>query len=656
MKRHLPRKALAWGALTITLAASASAVNGDVLPLTPGAPAAKPTTVAAHAGNKLTLAPLSDPHLPGYNTDRNAYFGDLHVHTKLSFDAYIFNVRASPDDAYRFAKGEAIGHATGNEIRLAGGPLDFVAVTDHSEFLGVMEEAATHPTGLLARLPILQNMFSSDPKQIAQAFSKMVTATHDGSMPNEMNDRDVMGRAWRQIQEAAARNNDPGHFTTLVGYEFTSAPGDRNLHRNVIFRTAKVPALPYTSRVSEDPEDLWRQMDKWRATGMEALAIPHNSNGSDGLMFQTTRLNGTPMDQVYSDLRRRNEPLAEITQIKGTSETHPSLSPNDEWANFEIMESYIGVAKPVTKFSGGYVRDALKAGMLMQEQKGFNPFKFGFIGSSDTHNGAPGSVEEPNFFSKVGRQDATPEERGSIPPDGKRSWDGVTYDPSAAVNRYQYWGASGLAGVWAEQNTREAIYAALRRKETFATSVPHIRVRFFASYDYPQDLARRNDVVSQAYAHGVTMGGDLPISHGKAPSFFVWGLRDPNSGYLQRAQIVKGWIENGVAKERVFDVACSDKLALNTTTWRCPSNGATVNPATCQPSRNKGDVELRTVWKDPTFDPKQRAFYYVRVLENPSCRWSTWDALRNGTPPSPRLPQTIMERAWSSPIWYDPSA
>lgn len=593
-------------------------------------------------------------HLPGWNSERNAYYGDLHVHTKLSFDAYIFNVRGTPDDAYRFAKGEAIGHAAGFDVRLAGGPLDFVAVTDHSEYMGAMEEANDSKSPL-AKLPIVNGLFSTDPAAIGAAFNRMVEGNEAGTLPKEFSDPKIAGRAWREVQEAAARNNQPGRFTTLVGYEFTSAPDGRNLHRNVIFRSAKVPELPFTATMSRDPEDLWKHMDGWRKGGIESLAIPHNGNGSDGLMYQTSRLNGQPMDKLYGELRARNEPLTEITQIKGTSETHPTLSPNDEWANFEIMESYIGRAKKVTKFDGGYVRKALEDGILMREQKGFNPFKMGFIGSSDTHNAAPGSVEEPNFFSKVGRRDATPAMRGSVPPDGKKTWDGVVVDPIAAVARFQTWGASGLAGVWAEENSREAIYSALRRRETFATSGPRIRVRFFASYDFPDDLLTRSDGVTLAYAKGVPMGGDLLPSKGKAPSFMIWAVRDPRSAYLQRAQVVKGWVENGQAKEKVFDVACADKLALNTGAWRCPDNGAKVDLKTCEPTKMKGDVELRTVWRDPEFNPKQRAFYYLRVIENPTCRWSTWDAIRNGTPPNPKLATTIQERAWSSPIWYEPA-
>ncbi len=611
----------------------------------------KPAPTAAPAAAEPKAA--ADNHLPGWSQDRNAYFGDLHVHTYLSFDAYIFNVRRTPEDAYRFALGQPISHAGGYDIRLQGGPLDFTAVTDHSEYMGAIREAADKSSPL-NKLPLVQGLFSPEPKQIMQAFNTMVTGYEHGTLPKEFSDPAIASRAWTEVQQAAAKYNRPGRFTTFVGYEYTSAPDGRNLHRNVIFKGAKVPDAPYTALISNDPENLWRTMDGWRGKGVEALAIPHNSNGSDGLMFDTVRRNGAPIDRAYAELRMRNEPLVEISQVKGTSETHPSLSPNDEWANFEIMESYIGSDKPVTKFVGGYVRRALEDGILSRETKGFNPFKFGFISSTDTHNAAPGSAEETHYVGKVGRSDSTGELRGSLPPKGVTSWDQAPpADPRQA--RFQTWGASGLAGVWAEENSRQAIYAAMRRKETFATSGPRIRVRFFAGAGFPDNILDRPDSVRQAYARGVPMGGDYTPTKA-SPQFLVWAVRDPNSGYLQRAQIVKGWVENGVAKEKVFDVACSDGLKLDPATSRCPSNGAGVNMATCEPDRFKGDVELKTVWKDPEYNPKQRAFYYVRVLENPSCRWSTWDALRNGTPPNPKLAPTLMERAWSSPIWFEPKA
>jgi hypothetical protein len=633
--------------LAVAMAASPSASIVHRAVATPSGESPKAAKVS------VAKAPAA-PRLPGYNGERNAYFGDLHVHTKLSFDAYIFNVRTSPDDAYRFARGETLPHAGGFNIRLAGGPLDFVAVTDHSEYLGALQEAAK-PASALSKLPIVDGLFSSDPERIAAAFTRIVEASEHRTLPKEFNDRAIASRAWNEIQTAAEHHNAPGRFTTFVGYEFTSMPDGRNLHRNVIFKSKKVPDLPFSAVNSDDPENLWKQMDSWRAKGIEALAIPHNSNGSDGLMFAATRMNGASMDKAYSDLRSRNEPLAEITQIKGTSETHPSLSPNDEWGNFEIMERYIGGNKPVTNFAGSYVRDALKQGILMRDAKGFNPFKLGFIGSSDTHNAAPGSVEERNYFSKVGRIDGLPQQRGSIPQKGAKTWDGENPDANGSIAKFEAWGASGLAGLWAEENSRDSLYAAMRRKETFATSGPRIRVRFFAAYDYPSNLLSRQDMVTVAYRKGVPMGSDLmPAKAGKAPQFLVWALRDPNAGYLQRAQIVKGWVENGVAKEQVFDVACSDGLAVFAQTGRCPDNGAKVDLSSCEATKLKGDAELRTLWRDPNFKPNQRAFYYVRVLENPSCRWSTWDALRNGSVPSPKLAPTIQERAWSSPIWYAP--
>ena len=639
------------GAVAVGAIAVASLVGATVA--SQSKPNVLPQTAPKASAAARTAIPAPTKRLAGFNSDRNAYFGDLHVHTKLSFDAYIFNVRASPDDAYRFAKGETIGHAGGFDIRLSGGPLDFVAVTDHSEYMGALEEAAK-PDSALHKLPIMDGMFSPDPVKIGAAFTRVVTGMEHNALPAEFRDKAISSRAWKEIQDSAARNNAPGKFTTFVGYEFTSAPDGRNLHRNVIFRTAKVPDLPYTAIDSRDPEDLWKHMDAWRGKGVDVLAIPHNSNGSDGLMFEPTKRNGQPMDKAYAELRMRNEPLTEMTQIKGTSEVHPSLSPNDEWANFEIMETYIGGNAPITHFAGGYVREALKDGLVSQEKHGFNPFKFGFIGSSDTHNAAPGSVEERNYFSKVGRIDGQSVQRGSIPQGGARDWSAPQPDPQQSIHKFSAWGASGLAGVWAEENSREAIFSALRRKETFATSGPRIRVRFFASNDYPADILQRQDLVSLAYHKGVPMGGDLLPSRGKSPSFVVWAIRDANSGYLQRAQIVKGWVENGVAKEQVFDVACSDHLSVDPKTNRCPDNGAKVDMTNCEPTRFKGDAEMKTLWRDPTFNPKQRAFYYVRVLENPSCRWSTWDALRNGTPPNPKLAPTLQERAWSSPIWYAP--
>lgn len=340
------------------------------------------------------------------------------------------------------------------------------------------------------------------------------------------------------------------------------------------------------------------------------------------------------MDAAYAQLRTRNEPIVEITQVKGSSETHPLLSPNDEWAHFEVRD------RPSDQVAGSYVRDALLKGLQFQVDQGFNPFRFGFIGSSDSHN-TGGSYEEPTYHGKIGQLDGRPEWRLSTANLENTELNRI---PDVPITGFD-WSASGLAGVWAEANTRGAIYAAFRRKETFATSGTRIRVKFFAGYDLD---------TSQPHATGVPMGSDLEARRSGAPHFFAWALRDPNSAWLQRLQIVKGWFEAGTRHERIYDVACSDGLEPSPDTHRCPDNNASVDLATCSYDFDKGDTELKVTWQDQDFDRKQHAFYYVRVLENPTCRWSTWDALKLGIPPRTEKPLTLQERAWTSPIWVSP--
>ena len=401
-------------------------------------------------------------------------------------------------------------------------------------------------------------------------------------------------------------------------------------------------------------------MDGLRAQGIESLAIPHNANGSNGQMFKMVDWAGDPLDEDYSRQRIQNEPVIELTQIKGTSETHPLLSDTDEWADFEIMPYRVGTSLP-SKPHGSYAREALLNGLLLSESGIINAFQFGFVGASDTHTAAA-SLEEETFFSKAGLLDSAPALRGAVPlsPDlaeivsaaGRlqvEEIDGRSY----ATGSYETWGAAGLTGVWAEENTREDIYDAFRRKETFATSGPRIKVRLFAGYDldgltYTEDLA-------QAYQRGVPMGSELPARGTEAPMLMAWALRDPNAAPLQRLQIVKGWIEDGEPQERVYDVACSDGLAVDPATHRCPDNGADVDLSDCSIATDIGAAELSTTWRDPDFKPTQRAFYYLRALENPTCRWSTWDAVRAGVAPRPDLHKTLQERAWSSPIWYVPT-
>ena len=578
------------------------------------------------------------------SSTRNAYFGDLHVHTKYSFDAYIYGTRNDPDDAYRFARGETLTHAAGIEMRLEA-PLDFLAVADHATYLGMFEQMDDPDSGV-GRHPLSIALRSAETTDDRVAVFREVLPRQRGYVdPDDLLDLGVVGSAWREIIAAAERHNDPGTFTTLIAYEFTAAgPGGENLHRNVIFRDSNVPGIPF-SRVDarNNPEKLWDWMDQQRARGIESLAIPHNSNGSDGWMFQLTDREGNAIDQAYAERRMRNEPLVEVTQVKGTSDTHPLLSPNDEWADFGIIEGTIGNDSR-SEPQGSYVRDAYLNGLAMEAEQGFNPFRFGLVGSSDTHNAA-GSFREEDYWSKAGLLDITPEQRGSVP----RAETGEYNDGSS-----QYWGASGLAAVWAESNTREDIFRALQRKETFATTGPRMRVRFFAGYDLDETTLAGSDRLTRAYADGVPMGGDLMADgEQRAPRFLLWATRDPAAAPLARLQVIKGWTADGEKQERVYDAACSDGSTPGDT-HRCPDNGARVDLSTCATTEGRGASELEAFWQDPDFDPGQRAFYYVRVLQNPTCRWSTWDAIRAGTPPNPGLPPTIQERAWSSPIWYVP--
>ena len=590
----------------------------------------------------------------GYNEDRNAYFGDLHIHTRSSFDAYIFNVRRTADDAYRFARGDTITHPSGFDMTIAGGPLDFYTVTDHAEYLGILPAMNT-PGTELSELPRAQDMFSTDPGRITAAFQGVGASVRSGEVIAEMHDTDVMDSVWMQNVAAADRHYVPGEFTTFAAYEYTSVAANEeqgsfaggNLHRNVFFK-GDAPDRAFSTLDSTNPEDLWDWMDAKRAEGYESIAIPHNPNVSDGLMFRLQTYNGDPLDAAYAEQRMRNEPLVEVTQVKGTSETHPALSPNDEWADFEIYDRLLA-SYEVSKTEGSYVREAYRNGLKLQEEQGFDPFRFGLVAASDSHV-VGGAYAENDYWSKVGIVDGTPMARGSVPFFGTKSWDEQP-DNQIVQNAREWfsrWGASGLTGVWAEENTRESIFDAFRRKETFATTGPRMKVRFFAGFEYSDDMLSDSNLTRLAYDGGVPMGGDL-VGNGTAPTFLAWAQRDPNMGALQRVQIIKVTSEG----EAVYDVACHDGTP-DPDTHRCTDNGAAVDMETCTPTGD-GAGELKALWQDPEFDPERRATYYVRVLENPSCRWSTWEAMRANVPPRPDVPQTIQERAYTSPIWYIPS-
>ena len=615
------------------------------------------------------------------NPLRNAYFGDVHVHSRYSFDASLFGVLVTPDEAYRFAQGSPIRHASGKTMILSQ-PLDFFSVTDHAGLLGgVISFSEMDPkkeneiislTKKVSKCwedgcdfsPISSPLLSANAWDTLRNFSRGLLASREGR--GVLNNRRVLGDSWQSIIEASERHNDPNNFTTFIGYEYTAiSPTNGNLHRNVLFRSSAVPELPFSMFDSQNPEDLWHWMDSLRESGIDSLAIPHNSNGSDGWMFQMTQYDGSPQNAEYAEQRMRNEPIVENTQIKGTSDTHPSLSPHDDWADFEVMPYLVG-RHGFSEIRGSYVRHALGGGLRQDNELGFNPFKFGFIGSSDSHNGG-GSYDEDDFMGKIGVVDGSSRSRGSIPVRDADEWESLKtrlFDigPEVSVaaddriysnTAFKTWSASGLAGIWAESNTRSDLFDAMLRKEVFSTSGPRIKIRFFGSFKFKDDLLESSNAIARAYTDGVPMG-DTMTQDGQIPSFLVWSIADPNSSMLQRLQVIKGWIDLGEFREKVFDVACAGGHKPDPSSRRCPDYDFSVNPTNCGASKASDSTELKTLWRDPEFDESQLAFYYVRVLEHPKCRWSTWDAIRSNVKPRIGIPETIQDRAWSSPIWYVP--
>ena len=603
-----------------------------------------------------STAPSKSDHsekTAGYSATKNVYFGDLHIHTKNSFDAYIFNVRTTPSDVYRFASGQTVKHPSGFEMTLGGPPLDFVAATDHGAYMGVLP-AMDNPDSPLSKLELSKKIFgSNDPDSIVRNFQTIGSSVRTGEPIDGLYDRALVDRTWQGAVETADKYYKPGELTTFAAYEYTAVTtradsggtfAGGNLHRNVVFKDA-APDRLFSVLESENPEDLWDWMDDERAAGRDVIAIPHNSNVSDGFMFDMVTFDGGAIDADYTSRRLRNEPIVEMTQVKGTSETHPALSPNDEFANFEIYELLLA-SSIKSKIKGSYIREALARGLALEETTGTNPYAFGMIGSSDSHV-VGGAYDEKDYWSKVGVVDGTAEARGSIPPGGAKTWEGVERDVNAE-DWFTKWGASGYAAVWAEENTRESIFNGMRQKETYATSGPRIRLRFYGG-DMTSDMLDAPDMAARGYSAGVPMGGNLSTE--TAPTFMAWAARDPRGAPLDRLQIIKAWHTEDGAQEAIYDMACSDGAAPDPATYRCPDNGASVDLSTCAPSTGQGDPELKTVWTDPNYTQGQSASYYVRVLENPTCRWSTWDALKAGVDRHPDLPATIKERAWSSPIW-----
>ncbi len=577
-------------------------------------------------------------------TNRVLFFGDLHVHSGWSIDAWASGVRANPSDAYRYARGEAVGHPSGAAMQMLGPPLDFMAVTDHSEYLGVTlaTQQQNHP---LRRQALIQTWIGPDRENAQRAWARIRNTFYARvALPALVSD-EVLQPAWKAMIADANQHYVPGEFTTLIGFEYSPNPQGQNLHRNVLFRGDSVPTRPFSSMDSLEPEALWAWMDQARATGDDVLAIPHNANGSNGLMFARKQSSGRPIDARWAERRRRNEPLAEVFQIKGQSETAPPLSPEDEWAGFEYIPWRTADPNLPSQTSGSYLRDALKTGLEIEAAIGVNPYALGAVGSTDGHN-ATSPFEERNYSGKLGATDGTPKTRLAL---NAPNADGSP----TRIRMPATWGAAGIAGIWAERNNRGALFDALRRRETFATSGPRIRVRMFGGWDFePADAT--GDFAAIGYARGIAMGGELTrpsTSVDAVPSFLVSAQQDPSGARLERIQIIKGWLENGVARERVFDVACGDGSAPDPDSARCPHSAPSPDLAECAPSTELAASELSTAWRDPDHYPKAASFYYARVLEVPTCRWSTWDANRLGIKPLTGLAATIQERAVTSSIW-----
>jgi hypothetical protein len=597
----------------------------------------------------------------GRSYPTRVFFGDTHLHTANSGDAFTEGNKLSPEDAYRYARGEEVISSTGLPIKLSR-PLDFLVVSDHAEGLGLSIELYKGNPALVAdpTLARWNEMLKAGGQQALKAKNEVVAAQSQGTLPAVTRDPKVVGpimkSTWQRYTAKADQYNEPGRFTALIGYEWTSVPGGNNLHRNVIFRDGKDRAdqvLPFSSHQSEDPEKLWDWMAQYEArTGGQLLAIPHNGNLSNGRMFELTDFSGQPLTRDYAERRARWEVLQEIVQVKGNSETHPTLSPNDEFAgNLGVAGWEYGnlalLGSPQTPEMRGttYVRAGLMRGLEIEARLGVNPFKFGVIGSSDIHTSLS-SVEEDNFLGSS----ITNEARA-------KRWDNVIKEGFGQKRYGWHYLAAGYAAVWATENTREAIWDAMKRKEVYGTSGTRMTVRFFGGWNFKPDDARSRNVADAGYAKGVPMGGDLPkASRGKSPTFLVAALKDPMFGNLDRIQVVKGWLrKDGVAQEKVYDVVWGDaERRRPDAQGKLPPVGNTVDVATATWTDTIGDPSLATVWTDPDFDPSVRAFYYARVIEIPTPRWTNYDAVRLGVKMSPEVPMTQQERAWTSPIWYTP--
>jgi hypothetical protein len=601
---------------------------------------------------------------------RRAFFGDLHLHTAMSFDAWSFGTKTTPEEAYKFARGETVmiqaSQINREETESREGmipakrawPLDFLAVTDHSEFMGVANQF-DDPNNPLAKSP-LAAVVAKDPHQVFVMVAHQIEKTA-GAPVADLNAEKAMSDTWARQMKAANDHYIPGKFTTFVAYEWTSAPDGKNLHRNVIFNADHAPQ-PFTSGQSSRPEDLWTFLEKVRAGGIDVIAIPHNADASDGLMYDWNDSDGRPISEAYAQRRLTNEPLTEIAQNKGVSDTVPQISPNDEFANFELYDHLISRPSVKSRPDGSYIRQALGRGLVLLNRAGANPYKYGLVGGTDIHNGLSSTDENgvggsfgvtPSFLPTG---DAAKRMLQIIPMAARLDSDADAAGKPHGNQKTLEVGTGGVTGVWAEENTRNSIYGALKRKETFATTGTRIRVRMFGSWNYPAALMTRPDWVKTAYAAGVPMGSDLPARAGsKGPTFLLQAMKDPDGANLDRVQVIKMWQEGDGYKERIFNVALSGGRHEDPKTGKAPPVGDSVDLTTGKYANTIGAPVLTTEWTDPTFDASRPAVYYARVLEIPTPRWSTHLAIVNHLPIPTAVPATIQERAWSSPIWFTPT-
>ncbi len=585
------------------------------------------------------------------------YWGDTHLHTSFSMDAGAFGDRLAHEPAYRFARGEQVTASGGLKVRLSR-PLDFLVIADHSDGMGLFPDLVSGKEHILADptgKDWYQRIQAGDGVSVAL---ELIGLFSQGKMPEPLiysPDSAPYRAAWAQTVEAAERFNDPGKFTAFIGYEWTSLIQGNNMHRVVVYRDdgdkggKMVPYTTYPPEGSSNPRDLWRWMQKYeQQTQGRVLAIPHNGNLSNGIMFPLgAQYDGKVLDEEYVRTRIRREPLYEVTQIKGDGETHPFLSPDDEFADYEtwdIGNLDVSAAKTQDMLAGEYAREALKGGLLLEATLGTNPYKFGMIGSTDSHTSLS-TAGEMNFFGKHSGAEPSP----------KRMSHPFMSNENGTIMGWQQV-ASGLAAVWARENTREALFDAMERKEVYGTTGSRMMVRFFGGWDYTDADLNSREPAFAGYDKGVPMGGDLPKrpAKAKAPTFMAYALRDPIGANLDRVQVVKGWLDSsGETQERVYDIAWSGERSPGAD-GKLPAVGSTVDAETASWTNTIGASELGAVWRDPDFDPKQKAFYYVRVIEIPTPRWSTYDAYRMDLALPDAAPVSTQERAYTSPIWYTP--